>query len=162
MKKSTAGIALLVCAGLMWVLGSQNWGAEVGAPADLPAGVSRIGDTASRGQPVLTALAAVSAVASVLFFLVGKAGRWVVAGLYAAGGLAFALIAATTSGAGNLRWLGLALGVCAAGVALYVARASATWATSSKYDRDTGGDDSAGQPDAVSDWDTLSRGEDPS
>lgn len=141
----------------MWILGSQNWGAEV--VNSVPAGVQDLGSQ-TRNNRVGIALAAIAAILSVLLVMVGKIGRWVVIALYALSGCAFAAVSAAESDAGSLRWLGLVLGLLAAGVSVYIGLTSGNWTARNKYDRDAR--TSSDEPDAVSDWDALSRGEDPS
>ena len=156
MKRSTAVVALLVCAGVMWVLGSQNWGAEV--VNQTPTGVQDVGSETVTNR-VGIALAAVSAVLAVLLAMVGRIGRWVVTVMYALSALIFAVVAVTQEGAGFVRWAGLAVGVLGAGLSLFIARGSGNWTTRNKYDRDA--HTSTDEPDSVSDWDALTRGEDP-
>ena len=156
MKRSTAVVALLVCAGIMWVMGSQNWGAEV--VNETPAGVQDVGSETVTNRAGI-ALAAVSAVLAVLLAMVGKVGRWVVTVMYALSAGAFAAVAVVQTEAGVLRWAGLAVGILGAGLALFIARASGNWTTRNKYDRDAHA--STDEPDPVSDWDALTRGEDP-
>ena len=105
------------------------------------------------------ALAAVAAVLAVLLAMVGRFGRWVVAVMYALSALTFAVVAVTQEGAGFVRWAGLAVGVLGAGLSLFIARGSANWTTRNKYDRDA--HTSTDEPDSVTDWDALTRGEDP-
>lgn len=156
MKRSTAVVALIVLAGLMWLLASRNWGSQ--AVAGLPTGVEVGVAKSAASQPVLTAVAGVCAILGLLVALVGKVGRWVVSGVYAVGAVAFAVVSVTQVQAGMLRWLGLGLGVLALAVSVFVAVISPRWGTTHKYERNTAG----GKGDAVSDWDALSRGEDPS
>lgn len=156
MKRSTAVVALLVCAGVMWVLGSQNWGAEV--VTQTPEGVQGVGSETVTNR-VGIALAAVSAVLAILLAMVGRIGRWVVTIMYALSAVIFAVVAVTQEGAGFVRWVGLAVGVLGAGLSLFIARASANWTTRNKYDRDA--HTFTDEPDSVSDWDALTRGEDP-
>lgn len=156
MKRSTAVIALLVCAGIMWVLGSQNWGAEVANQT--PAGVQEVGSETVTNR-VGIALAAVAAVLAVLLAMMGRFGRWVVTVMYALSAIVFAVVAVAQTDAGVLRWAGLAVGVLGAGLSLFIARESGNWTTRNKYDRDARA--SHEEPDAVSDWDALTRGEDP-
>jgi len=155
-KRSTAVVALLVCAGVMWVLGSQNWGAEV--VNQTPEGVQDVGSEAVTNR-VGIALAAVAAVLAVLLAMVGRFGRWVVAVMYALSSMVFAVVAVAQTDAGILRWAGLAVGVLGAGLSLFIARGSGNWTTRNKYDRDA--HTSTDEPDSVSDWDALTRGEDP-
>nr|WP_275433752.1 Trp biosynthesis-associated membrane protein [Brevibacterium sp. ACRRH] len=73
--------------------------------------------------------------------------------------MVFAVVAVAQTDAGILRWAGLAVGVLGAGLSLFIARGSGNWTTRNKYDRDA--HTSTDEPDSVSDWDALTRGEDP-
>lgn len=100
-----------------------------------------------------------AAVLAVLLAMMGRFGRWVVTVMYALSAIVFAVVAVAQTDAGVLRWAGLAVGVLGAGLSLFIARESGNWTTRNKYDRDARA--SHEEPDAVSDWDALTRGEDP-
>ena len=96
MTKGRAVILLLVLAGVLWILAAQSWGAAAQAPTG-PAGVAEVAGEEEGGHPVLTACAAIIAVAALLLALLGRIGRIVVCGLIAAVGAGALLTGAASS-----------------------------------------------------------------
>ena len=160
MTKGRAVILLLVLAGVLWILAAQSWGAAAQAPTG-PAGVAEVAGEEEGGHPVLTACAAIIAVAALLLALLGRTGRIVVCDLIAAVGAGALLTGAASSAPMHLAVLAVATGAAIVAVAVWTAVVSRGWRVTSRYDRQTAPADVA-DDDPTSTWDALSRGEDPS
>lgn len=160
MTRGRAVVLLLLLAGALWILASQSWG---GAPqaAGGPAGVADVAAEDAAGHPVLTACAAVVAVASLLLAMLGQVGRVVVCTLLALVGAGALLTAVTSGGPVPMVLLTAAAGAGVAVVAVWTAIAGRGWRTSSRYERRTDAPQDADDDPAAA-WDALSRGEDPS
>jgi hypothetical protein len=136
MTKGRAVLALLLLAGVLWIVASQAWGSA--APC-----------------------AAIIAVASLLLAMMGRVGRIVVCVLVALVGAGAALTALTTTGPTVPVVLATTAGAAIVAVAVWTAVVSPRWTVSSRYDRDSAPGASADDDPAAA-WDALSRGEDPS
>lgn len=160
MTKGRAVILLLVLAGVLWILAAQSWGAAAQAPTG-PAGVAEVAGEEEGGHPVLTACAAIIAVASLLLALLGRAGRIVVCVLIAAVGAGALLTGVSSSAPVHLVVLTAATGALIVAAAVWTAVVSRGWRVTSRYDRQATAADPE-DDDPTTAWDALSRGEDPS
>jgi hypothetical protein len=160
MTKGRAVLALLLLAGVLWIVASQAWGSAAPGAAG-PSGVAEVAGEEATGHPVLTACAAIIAVASLLLAMMGRVGRIVVCVLVALVGAGAALTALTTTGPTVPVVLATTAGAAIVAVAVWTAVVSPRWTVSSRYDRDSAPGASADDDPAAA-WDALSRGEDPS
>jgi hypothetical protein len=154
MTKGRAVLALLLLAGVLWIVASQAWGSAAPGAAG-PSGVAEVAGEEATGHPVLIA------VASLLLAMMGRVGRIVVCVLVALVGAGAALTALTTTGPTVPVVLATTAGAAIVAVAVWTAVVSPRWTVSSRYDRDSAPGASADDDPAAA-WDALSRGEDPS
>ncbi|MCQ9366863.1 Trp biosynthesis-associated membrane protein [Brevibacterium sp. 91QC2O2] len=162
MTKGRGVLALLVAAGLMWIVASRPWTPAVVDNAQTIAGVAGTSTSQAGTSPLLIACAAIVAVCALLLALLRGFGRQVMGVLAGLAGLGFAaeaIAVLAASGATAWPWAGLVLGLLTAGTAGWVCAAARTWKTSSRYERTTVGSD---PDDPAATWDALSRGDDPS
>ncbi|WP_309130155.1 Trp biosynthesis-associated membrane protein [Brevibacterium sp.] len=166
MSKSRGVLIVLLLAGILWALSLSTWQAGPPGGGTLgPAGVATPEqDAAGQASPVATACVAVIAVCGLLAAMLGRLGRLVVLGLAGLAALGYAATAlSTTFQPGSTGWAvaGILAGVCAAGVIVTVAFASARWTNSNRYDRDARTAATPEEFDSTAAWDALSRGDDP-
>ena len=181
-----AGV-LLVLAGLTAVVTVPTWFTTTGTTA--LQGTVTIEVSGSQAAPAVLAAAVAILAAAAAVGLVGRVGRWVVAAVVLACGV---LVVATTLGAttdpvaavtpvvaaetgvGTLAgpvttsvwpWLAVATGVLVALAGIWFVHASRTWSGPSQRHEAAPASTAAPavtEPDERSDWDALSRGDDPS
>jgi len=181
-----AGV-LLVLAGLTAVVAVPTWFTTTGTTA--LQGTVQVDVTGSQVAPAVLAAAVAILAAVAAVGLVGRAGRWVVAVVVVACGV---LVVATTlgvtadpvaavtpvvaarTGVGTLAgpvattpwpWLAVGAGVLDAVAGVWFVRASRGWSGPSQRHEAARGSTApavASEPDERSDWDALSRGDDPS
>lgn len=187
-RGSAAGVLLLLAAATGLVSLPTWLSTTVGTALRGDVTVSVSGATAA---PELVAVALVLLAATAAVALVGRAGRWVVAGVVAAGGVLVAVTAAGvladpraaltpvvaertgvgTAGAVTVTawpWVAVAVGVVTALAAAWFVRASRAWTSPSRrHDRQAAGGTAAlggaraEAADERATWDALSRGDDP-
>lgn len=162
MTKGRSVVALLALAGILWILATRSWGADVPGAATGPSGVAAVSGDDTVSHPVLTACAAVLAVASLLLAMLGRIGRIVVCVLIAAVGGGAILTALSTSAPATTVWLTAAAGAAVVAVAVWTAVVSPRWQVSGRYDRQADTSNASDDDDPAAAWDALSRGEDPS
>ena len=178
---------LLVLAGLTAVVAVPTWFTTTGTTA--LQGTVQVEVTGSQAAPAVLAAAVAILAAAAAVGLVGRVGRWVVAVVVVACGV---LVVATTlavtadpvaavtpvvaaeTGVGTLAgpvattawpWLALGAGALDVVAGVWFARASRAWSGPSRRHEAAGASTAppvAGEPDERSDWDALSRGDDPS
>ncbi|GEK21142.1 Trp biosynthesis-associated membrane protein [Cellulomonas xylanilytica] len=178
---------LLVLAGLTAVAAVPTWFTTTGTTALQGTVTVRVAGSEVAPAVLAAAVAILAAVAAV--GLVGRAGRWVVAVVVVACGV---LVVATTLGAtadpvaavtpvvaeqtgvGTLAgpvvtsvwpWVAVGAGVLDAVAGAWLVRASRAWSGPSRRHEQApagGASSVAAEPDERSDWDALSRGDDPS
>lgn len=185
--RGRAAGALLLLAGLTAAVAVPTWFRTTGTTA--LQGTVQIEAAGSQVAPAVLAAAVAILTAVAAVGLVGRVGRWVVAVVVVACGV---LVVATTlgvtgdpvaavtpvvaaeTGVGTLAgpvtttlwpWLAVAAGVLDVVAGLWFVRASRAWSGPSRRhevapSRTSAG--VAGEPDERSDWDALSRGDDPS
>lgn len=162
MTKGRAMLVLLALAGVLWALAARPWGAE-GPGAGGPAGVADVSGDESSSHPVLTACAAVVAVATLLLAMLGRVGRIVVCVLLAAVGVGAILTATSSAAPASTLWMTAIAGTAVVVVSVWTAVVSPRWQVSGRYDRQTDGAQTpVDDDDPAAAWDALSRGEDPS
>lgn len=182
--RGRAAALLLVLAGLTALVAVPTWFTTTGTTA--LEGTVTVQVSGSQVAPAILAaavaiLAAVAAVA-----LVGRAGRWVVAVVVVACGVlvvgttlavlgdpvaAVSPVVADVTGVGKLAgpvttsvwpWLAVAVGVLDALAGVWLVLASRAWAGPSRRHESAAAPTAPAEPDERSDWDALSRGDDPS
>lgn len=162
MTKGRSVVALLVLAGILWILATRPWGAEFTGAATGPSGVAQVAGDESSSHPVLTACAAVLAVAALLLAMLGRIGRIVVCVLIAAVGAGAVLTAVSSAAPALTVWLTALAGTAIVAVAVWTSVVSPRWQVSGRYDRQADSASSTDDDDPAAAWDALSRGEDPS
>lgn len=168
MTKTRGIIALLVAAGLLWIVAERTWIPDTSGTASAVPGVAQTAAEAPADSPVLLACAGVVAVCALLLGLLGSPGRRVVSAVALLASLGYGATALVTvlGSASHTAWpvAGLALGVAVAAVAGWVGWSSGRWHASARYDRHATGDGADGadgeETDPARTWDALSRGED--
>ncbi|SMY10953.1 Trp biosynthesis-associated membrane protein [Brevibacterium jeotgali] len=164
MTKGRAVVVLLVLAGAVWILATLPWGVEAPGAGTGPSGVAEVaGEDGSGSHPLLSASAAVLAVAALLLAMLGRIGRIVVCVLIGAVGVGVVLTAVSSQAPATTLVPTIAAGAGVLVAAVWSAVASLGWRVSGRYDRQT--DTAAPQADdddPAAAWDALSRGEDPS
>jgi len=186
--RGRAALVLLLLAGLTALVAVPTWFTTTGTTAlegEVPVDV-----TGSQAAPALLAAAVAILAAGAAVALVGRAGRWVVALVVAACGVlvvattlavtgdpaaAVTPVVAEQTGVGATAgpvsttvwpWAAVGVGVLDVLAAGWLVRTSRGWAgPSRRHEAATaGGQPAAGpaDPDERSDWDALSRGDDPS
>ena len=163
MTKGRAVVVLLILAGLVWILASRPWGVDPAGAGTGPSGVAEVGGEEGGSHPLLTASAAVLAVASLLLAMLGRVGRVVVCVLIGAVGVGVILTAVSSQAPAATLVLTIAAGAGVLVTAVWSAVASRRWQVSGRYDRQTDtAAPTAEEDDPAAAWDALSRGEDPS
>lgn len=178
---------LLVLAGLTAVVAVPTWFTTTGTTA--LRGVVTVEVSGTQAAPAILAAAVAILAAVAAVGLVGRAGRWVVAVVVVACGVLVAAtsfgvtadpvaavtpVVAAETGVGTLAgpvvtsawpWVAVGVGVLDVLAGVWFVRASRAWSgPSQRHEPATAGTASptAGEPDERSDWDALSRGDDPS
>lgn len=162
MTKGRSVVALLVLAGLLWMLATRDWGAQVPGASTGPSGVAEVAGDDTTSHPVLTACAAVLAVAALLLAMLGRIGRIVVCVLIAAVGAGALLTAVSSAAPAATIWLTALAGAAVVAVAVWTGIVSPRWQVSGRYDRQADSARATEDDDPAAAWDALSRGEDPS
>lgn len=163
MTKGRAVVVLLVLAGAVWILATRPWGIDPAGTGAGPTGVAEVGGEEGGSHPLLTASAAVLAVAALLLAMLGRIGRMVVCVLIGAVGAGVVLTAVSSHAPAATLVPTIAAGAAVLITAVWSAAASLTWRVSSRYDRQTDTSAPAAEDDdPAAAWDALSRGEDPS
>ena len=182
--RGRAAALLLVLAGLTAVVAVPTWFTTTGTTA--LEGTVTVHVSGSQVAPAILA-AAVAVLASVAAVaLVGRAGRWVVALVVVACGVlvvgttlavlgdpvaAVTPVVAAQTGVGRLAgpvttsaWptLAVAVGVLDVLAGVWLVLASRAWAGPSRRHESAAAPATPAEPDERSDWDALSRGDDPS
>ncbi|KQR15919.1 Trp biosynthesis-associated membrane protein [Cellulomonas sp. Leaf334] len=181
-----AGV-LLVLAGVTAVVAVPTWFTTTGTTA--LQGVVTVEVTGTQAAPAVLAAAVAVLAAVAAVGLVGRVGRWVVAVVVVACGVLVAATAlavtadpvaavtpvvAAETGVGTLAgpvvtsvwpWVAVGVGVLDVVAGVWFVRASRAWSGPSQRHEPAPGGAAAppsGEPDERSDWDALSRGDDPS
>ncbi|MGO1397506.1 MAG: Trp biosynthesis-associated membrane protein [Brevibacterium yomogidense] len=163
MTKGRAVIILLILAGAVWILATRPWGIDPAGGGTGPSGVAEVGGEEGASHPLLTASAAVLAVAALLLAMLGRIGRIVVCVLIGAVGVGVVLTAVSSQAPPATLIPTIAAGVGVLVAAVWSAVASLGWQVSGRYDRQTHtAAPHADEDDPAAAWDALSRGEDPS
>lgn len=185
--RGRAAVVLLLLAGLTAVVTVPTWLTTTGTTA--LQGTVTIEVSGSQVAPAVLAAAVVILAAVAAVGLVGRVGRWVVAVVVVACGVlvagatlavtsdpvsAITPVVAAETGVGTLAgpvttsvwpWLAVAVGIVDAAAGVWFVRASRRWSGPSQRHeaaRDGAAPPTAREPDERSDWDALSRGDDPS
>jgi uncharacterized membrane protein (TIGR02234 family) len=185
--RGRAAGALLLLAGLTALVAVPTWFTTTGTTA--LQGTVPVEVAGTQVAPAVLAAAVAILTAAAAVGLVGRAGRWVVAtvvvvcGVLVAGAAlgatadpvaAVTPVVAAQTGVGTLAgpvttsvwpWLAVGVGALDAAVGVWFLRVSRGWSGSSPRHEVTGAGTppaTAAEPDERSDWDALSRGDDPS
>jgi uncharacterized membrane protein (TIGR02234 family) len=185
--RGRAAGALLVLAGLTAVVAVPTWFTTTGTTA--LQGTVTIEVSGSQVAPGVLAAAVALLAAAAAVGLVGRVGRWVVAAVVVACGVlvvattlgattdpvaAVAPVVAAETGVGTPAgpvttsvwpWLAAGVGVLDVVAGVWFVRASRTWSGPSQRHETVAGSPpptAPADPDERSDWDALSRGDDPS